>query len=182
MEELVERARTGDHAAYTDIVTMTVDRLHATAHLMTRDRVLAEDAVQEAFLRAWRDLPTLRDVRRYHAWMRRILIRSCLDQLRNRPRHEVSLHPWQSARHVADESFQVDHRDEIAWAFGRISPNHRAVIALAHYDDLTTTEIADALDIPVGTAKSRLHHALRALHAAIDAGRRSPVGQRGEPT
>src|SRR5918999_1335975 len=85
MRDLVEPARDGDHEAFTSIVAMTVDRMYATAFLILHDRVRAEDAVQDAFLRAWRDLPRLRDADRFESWLRRILVNACYDLVRRQP-------------------------------------------------------------------------------------------------
>lgn len=181
MDELVERARNGDHDAFSTLVGLTVDRMNATAYLITRDRALAEDAVQEACLRAWRDLPSLRDAARYEAWVRRLLVRACLDLLRrhrrgaaDQPVPDRHADPW-----LPDASSDVVLRDALERAFRRLTPEHRAVVVLTHLDGLSTRETAEALGLPDGTVKSRLHHALRALRAALDADARPAVPSGG---
>lgn len=182
MRELIDRARNGDHDAYTRLISTRVDRLHATAFLIMRDRPSAEDAVQETCLKAWRDLRGLREPDRYDAWLRRLLVRTCLDHLRRRRRrpYEVELTHLHEER-TDDHSRHVADREELARAFRALSPDHRAVVVLAHYEELPMTEIADALHIPVGTVKSRLHRALGLLRAAIEADARLPAGPGGEP-
>lgn len=180
MDELVERARAGDHDAYAAVIGMTIDRMHATATLMTRDRALAEDAVQEACLRAWRDLPGLREPARYEAWMRRLLVRSCLDLLRRQRRGPPDRRVDAGDNYARDASDGVALRDALERAFRRLTPEHRAVVVLTHYEDLSILEVADALRIPPGTVKSRLHHALRAMRAALEADSRAPGRAEGE--
>jgi RNA polymerase sigma-70 factor (ECF subfamily) len=177
MRELVERAQRGDHDAFARLLASGADRLYAIAFLTLRDRVDAEDADQDACLKAWRDLPGLRDADRYDAWIRRILVRACVDQLRRRRRRptEVALLPLH-APSIPDPSGQVAAADELSRAFIKLSAEHRAVVVLSHFADLTASEIASTLDIPVGTVKSRLHHALRALRAALDSDARAATG------
>jgi RNA polymerase sigma-70 factor (ECF subfamily) len=181
MRDLVERAQRGDHEAFSRLLSDRADRLYATAYLMLRDRPSAEDAVQDACLKAWRDLPSLRAPDRYDAWLRRLLVRACLDQVRRRRRRpsEVALLPVHAAP-VADVSEQLANVDQLEHAFSRLSVDHRAVVVLSHFEDLSMSEIAATLGIPVGTVKSRLHHALRTMRGAIEADERRPTGPRGE--
>ncbi len=183
MRELVERARDGDHIAYGRLVATRAARLYALAYLMMRDRPAAEDAVQDACIKSWRDLKSLRDPDRYDAWLRRLLVRTCIDHLRRRRRRpaEVAMAPTHEPR-SGDASGAIANRDELEQAFEKLSPHHRAVVVLAHFDELSMEEIATSLGIPVGTVKSRLHYALRALRSAIEAGARMPADRRGETT
>jgi len=182
MHELVERARHGDHDAFTALVELTIDRMNATAWLIARDRTIAEDAVQEACLRAWRDLPSLRDPARYEAWLRRLLVRACLDLLRRQRRNAVApADERDPGPLVGDASSEVVLHDALERAFRRLSPEHRAVVVLTHLDELSTREAAEVLGIPLGTVKSRLHHALRGLRAALEADARLPTRSEGEP-
>lgn len=180
MDELVERARDGDHDAFATLVGLTIDRMHATAFLIVRDRNAAEDAVQDACLRAWRDLPTLREPARYEAWVRRLLVRACFDLLRHRRRSPEAVTGPHREPAIADATSTVVLHDALERAFRRLTPEHRAVVVLTHVDDLSMQDTAAALGIPVGTAKSRLHHALRALRAALDADARLPVRSAGD--
>ena len=180
MDELVERARNGDHDAFATLVGLTIDRMHATAYLIVRDRTAAEDAVQDACLRAWRDLPGLREPARYEAWFRRLLVRACFDLLRHQRRRPDAVSGPNREPAVADATSTVVLHDALERAFRRLTPEHRAVVVLTHVDDLSMQDAAAALGIPVGTAKSRLHHALRALRAALDADARIPVRSAGD--
>src|SRR6478735_10665030 len=88
---LVVRARGGDHDAFTALVDLTVARLYSAARLILRDPELAHDAVQESLIRAWRDLPGLRDPERFDAWLHRLTVNACLDIARSRRRRPIEV-------------------------------------------------------------------------------------------
>ena len=146
----------------------SIARLEAVARLVLRDQDLARDAVQDAFIRAWRDLPGLRDPDRFDAWMHRLTVNACLDVARRRRRRpvEIELTPVAPA-FIADESVAVADRDQIQRGFVRLSTEHRAVLVLHYYVGLTVPALATTLGIPLGTAQSRLGRALVALRAAM---------------
>jgi RNA polymerase sigma-70 factor (ECF subfamily) len=170
---LVGAAASGDRDAFAALASTRVDRLFATATLMLRDRSRAEDAVQETLVRAWRDLPALRDQDRFDAWLRRLLVRACYDEARRNRRHRgnVTLLPRHEPS-TPDGSAALADRDEMDAALRRLSADHRAIVVHHYYLGLSLPEIADAFDIPLGTAKSRLHHARLALRDGL--GRSSP--------
>jgi RNA polymerase sigma-70 factor (ECF subfamily) len=162
--DLVERAQRGDHAAFDALATAAYSRLYAIAARILRDPYAAEDAVQDALIRAWRDLRGLRDRDRFDAWLHRLLVRACADQGRSakRRRAEVSgidLDPIESA----DELRQLVDRDELERAFLGLSMEHRAVLVLVHYVGMPATEVAEVLGVPSGTVYSRLHYATRQM-------------------
>jgi RNA polymerase sigma-70 factor, ECF subfamily len=169
--ELVERARQGDHDAFAALAAAAIDRMDATARLILNDPDLAKDAVQEALVRAWRDLPTLRDPDRFDPWLRRLLVRSCMDEGRRRQRFRIEVQMGSIAEPAArDESTaSMIDRDQLDRGFRRLRPEARALIVLHLYLDLPVPEVAAALGIPLGTAKSRIHRALREMRAALDA-------------
>jgi RNA polymerase sigma-70 factor, ECF subfamily len=173
--ELVERARAGDHEAFAGLAESAIGRLHATARLITGDREVAQDAVQEALIRAWRDLPSLRDVERFDAWLGRLLARSCYDQIRRQRRRRAVEGLASSAPSTSQEDGvgSAAERDRLIRAFDRLGPEHRAVIVLHLYLGYPVPEVAEVLSIPEGTVKSRLHRGLRELRAALDAGDRA---------
>jgi RNA polymerase sigma-70 factor (ECF subfamily) len=167
---LVDQARRGDHDAFAHLTRMASPRLDAAARLILRDRERAEDAVQEALVRAWRDLRSLRDPDRFDAWLYRLLVNACMDEARRRRRHavEVELTPMRSPS-MQDSVISVGERDALERGFARLDPEQRTLIVLHHYLDLPLPEVAETLRIPLGTAKSRLHRALATMRAALEA-------------
>jgi RNA polymerase sigma-70 factor (ECF subfamily) len=159
--QLVERAREGDHDAFAELVRAAVVRLDRAARLILRDPELARDAVQEGLLRAWRDLPGLRDPDRFDAWLHRLIVNACIDQTRRRRRRpiEVELEPVH-AQPIADASGTLADRDQVDSALRRLDERGRAIIVLHYYLGMPLTEVAATLSLPVGTVKSRLHRAL----------------------
>jgi RNA polymerase sigma-70 factor (ECF subfamily) len=170
--ELVEQAMQGSREAFTVLVDRAHARLVGTAGLILRDRGWAEDAAQDALVRAWRDLPSLRDPERFDAWLHRLLVRSCSDQLR-RHRHElteVELLADRAPRADGGAATRgVDDRDELERGLRRLTDEQRTVIALRYYLGLTDVEVATATGLPVGTVKSRISRSLESLRAALAA-------------
>jgi RNA polymerase sigma-70 factor (ECF subfamily) len=180
--ELVILAREGDHDAFARLVAASVGRLNAIARLILRDYALAEDAVQDAFVDAWRSLPGLRDPERFDAWLTRLLVRSCQD-VRRRARRRVVELPLLSDEgpHVADHQATFAMTDQIERGLRGLTVDQRAVLVLSFYLDLPVAEAASTLGIPAGTMKSRLHRAILALRASVDADDR-PVARTAERT
>ncbi len=165
---LVEQAQGGDRDAFGVLARASVTRLDAAARLILRDRELARDAVQEAFIRAWRDLPGLRDPDRFDAWLHRLLVNASIDEARRRQRRvvEVELTP----AHVpsrADASALLADRDALDRALADLAPEHRALVVLHYYLGMPLPEAAASLGITLAAAKSRLHRAIGALRRAF---------------
>ena len=171
--ELVRQARQGDRDAFDILLTDVVDHLYRIARLTLRDFDRAEDAVQEALVRCWRDLPSLRDPDRFDAWLNRILIRAITDEARARRGFVGTVVRLTVEPSQADSTGAIADRDEIARVFERLSVEHRTIVVLHHYLGMTTDEAAGAIGIPAGTAKSRLHYATNALRGALEADARS---------
>ena len=165
---LVERAREGDEIAFSELVDLDGDLCYGVAYRILRDVERAQDAVQQAFLLAWRELPRLREADRFSPWLHRLLVNACYEELRRHRR-------WSSRIGVLpvdgpsgpDPYVSVDDRDTLDRAFRRLTPEHRAVFVLHHHAGIPVAGIADIVGVPVGTVKSRLHHATRSLRAAI---------------
>ncbi len=168
--DLVIRAQHGDEEAFASLAVAAGDRLHAVAHRILRDIELAEDATQQALLTVWRDLPQLRDPARFDAWSYRLLVRACYAEARRTHRWAPNLRLL-SADELsgADDSGSVADRDQLERGFRRLSIDHRAVVVLHHYLDMPLDEVAETLGVPAGTARSRLHHAMSGLRAALEA-------------
>jgi RNA polymerase sigma-70 factor (ECF subfamily) len=180
--DLVEAARRGDREAYADLIRPRADRLFALAQRILRDVDRTEDAVQDALVIAWRDLPGLRDPDRFDPWLHRLVVRSCVREATRERRLVANLRVL-PLEHLAgpDEYVSLADRDQLERGFRRLDPEQRAILVLRHYAGFEPTEIAEIIGIPAGTARSRLHHAHRAMRAALDADARVPAigGQLG---
>ena len=176
--DLVERAMHGDQDAFGSLATAAMDRLSGAAGLMLGDPDAADDAVQEALVRAWRDLPGLRDPARFEAWLYRIMVRACHDQLRRRRRQPVSQREQGPGRAMAaDEIAMVADRDELMAAMGGLSDPQRAAVVLHYYVCMSHSQVAEVMGDPVGTVKARLRRSLGYLQAALAAEARLGVGE-----
>ena len=149
---LVERARDGDLDAFSQLAKASFPRLDGVATLILRDPERAQDAVQEALFRAWRDLRALRDPDAWDAWLRRLTVRACYDvarKERRRTRMEVQVEPDPASAAGPDATADVADRDWLGRELGRLDIDQRAVIVLHYYLDLPVTEVAEILDIPL---------------------------------
>jgi RNA polymerase sigma-70 factor (ECF subfamily) len=175
--DLVIRASAGDHDAFSLIVASIARRFHGVAYAILRDRTLAEDAAQAAMVNVWRDLPRLRDPRRFDAWAYRILVNACYGEGRRARWRGVELtHDIPPQATAPDDVHAVADRDQIEHGFRRLSVEHRAALVAHYFLDLPSDEAADMLHIPIGTYKSRLHRANEAMRAALEADARPMPG------
>jgi RNA polymerase sigma-70 factor (ECF subfamily) len=167
-------ASVGEHdareAAFLRLADQHLDAAYRLARAILRHPADAEDATHDAVVQAWRKWPTLRDQISFEPWFDRILVNTCRNRLQRASR--------QQARDISDEigleaRDQLGHahdRDVVGGAVAALPPDHRVVVALRYYRDLPIEEIATQLGIPAGTVQSRLHYALKRLHAALAAG------------
>ena len=166
---MVEQAKLGDREAFTRLAFELSDHLFAVAHRILRDFDAAGDALQVTLLRIWRDLPSLRDPDRFEAWAYRVLLRACQDQLRRQNRQPRTLHLLAADAIAADPALAIVNREQLDRAFRTLTTEQRAAIVLQYYRDMSLPQIAEVLQVPIGTVRSRLHYAKRALCSAIDA-------------
>jgi RNA polymerase sigma-70 factor (ECF subfamily) len=168
--ELVRRAIEGDHDAFSSLVDASVDRLHAVANLILRDPDRAQDAVQDALISAWKDVRALRDPDAWDAWTYRMTVWACYRQAKKERRRslvELRVVPDPEPSSSFDVPTALADRDLVARALHDLPVDHRAVVVLRFYLDLPLDAVADILDIPVGTAKSRLHRAIASLRGSM---------------
>ena len=175
LRAIVDQARQGDEEAFAALVREVGDRCIFIAHRILRDANLAEDAVQVALVQVWRDLPSLRELDRFEAWLHRILVNACYAEARragtSRPTSSCSRRRADRRRRV----LTVHDRDQLDRGFRRLPPEQRAVLVFHYALGLTVPEVADHLGIPLGTAKSRLSYATAAIRAALEADARTPI-------
>ncbi|MGA2512728.1 MAG: sigma-70 family RNA polymerase sigma factor [Candidatus Limnocylindrales bacterium] len=171
---LVERARSGDRAAFDDLVRSRIDAVYRTSLAIVGDRGDAADATQETFVSAWCHRAALREPDSFDAWLGRISLNACRRQLRRRGRtrvREIRLVDPEDEREPASPERALDDRtadaDVFDRAFARLSVDDRAVLVLHHFQERPVAEIAAVLGAPAGTIKSRLHRARAALESAL---------------
>ena len=172
--QLVTRAQQGDEDAFGVLARAIGGRLQAVAERILREPDRAEDATQQALVAIWRDLPSLRDPDRFESWAYRLLVRACVAEAK-RSRRAPSIRLLSIDPPTGDAVGVVDDRDQLERGFRKLTLDQRTVVVLYHYLDLPVDEIATTLGIPVGTVRSRLHHALRGLRAALEADARPTI-------
>lgn len=166
--DLVTRAQNGDQGAFASLADSSVARLLRVAQGILGDAHLAEDATQQALVRMWRDLPRLRDPKRFEAWSYRLVVNACYSEVRRSRRWMPStLTSMTSEPATPDEVGVVHDRDELERAFRTLSVDHRAVVILHHYIGLSMAETARSLDVREGTARSRLYYAMKSLRTVL---------------
>jgi RNA polymerase sigma-70 factor, ECF subfamily len=175
--DLVLRARSGDHDAFTALAAEAFDRLHRTARLILHSDDRAADAVQESLMAAWLHIRAIRDPDRFDAWLHRLLVHACYREARRgRQREVVEIRMTApDGRGNGDAQDLTAVRDQLERGFRRLTPEQRAVLVVHHYLGLPDAEAAIVLDIAIGTFKSRLHRASDALRAALEADERTPA-------
>jgi RNA polymerase sigma-70 factor (ECF subfamily) len=164
---LVERCRTGDDAAFGELVRRYKDLVYGLVHRMVGDRGQADDLAQEVFLKVHRGLPYFRGEARLSTWIYRIVANVCFEARRRRP--DLSLEPAHPDRPRidpggADAAFaDLELRDRLDKAIAQLPEHYRMLIAAHYLDGVQYDALAEALDIPIGTVKTHLYRAKRRL-------------------
>lgn len=164
--EWIRRAQAGDRAAFGHLFAAYKLKAFRTAFLITRDRHLAEDMTQEAFVRAYLQIKRCDPGRPFAPWFFRILINRCRTAVAGRHRHAALDEVPEAATREAGFA-TVEARAEIWREIQRLAPHYQDVLILRYYQDFAEGAIAEALDLPVGTVKSRLAKARRLLEARL---------------
>ena len=162
----IVRCQDGDRDAFRHLVERYKDVLYGTACLMTGSRAHAEDHVQEAMLSAWRGIRGFRKGLPFKPWLVRILVNVVLSQRRRRLVATISLgeEDWpEEGTDMAEAVAAKEDRQAVRRALAGLSAEHRQVIVLRYFAELTVTEVAQSLQVREGTVKSRLHRALGSL-------------------
>ena len=171
-DEAVLRCQTGERDAFRHLVEQYKDLLYGVAYLMTNNRASAEEQVQEAFLSAWQGIKGFRRGSPFKPWLVRILVNGILAQRRRRsvttaPLEESASHP--EAVGLEDEVEALEDRlnsAEERWS--DLSHEHRQVVVLRYFADMTVPQVAQSLKVREGTVKSRLHRALGQLRTQLE--------------
>jgi len=175
---------TGDHDAFSELARVSIDRLYVVARLILRDDGRAEDATQEALVAAWRRLAGLRDPDRFEAWLHRLLVNACYREARRgRRRGTIEVHVDQLAMPEAsgatDTALDLADRDQLERGFRRLDVDQRTVLVMHYYLGFSLDDAAEVLGVPPGTVRSRLHRAINAMRAALEADARMPAINEG---
>lgn len=168
--DLLAKAQQGDQRAFETLTRANHPRLYRVALGILRDPHLAEDATQQAHIDIWRHLRRLRDTSKFEGWSYRLLVNACYDEVKRQPTWvpDSAIPPSDEPR-ARDAFGAVIDRDALERGFSRLSVDHRAVIVLRYLLDLPPEQVAEALDIPVGTVGSRLSRAMESLRGVLEA-------------
>ena len=167
--DVVERARRGDQEAFAAVIRHYDQGLRALAYRLLGDRDLMDDALQEAYVKAFRGLPRFRGHSKLGTWLYRIVYNACLDELK-RPsrRQDVSYEdvddapaPW------TDPGEAVARRGDLGAALARLAPEERAAVLLVDAQGFDYRDAARILDVPEGTVASRLSRTRANLRSAL---------------
>lgn len=169
---VIDRARRGDLDAFEEIVRVRMDTVYRLSFAILGDDAEARDAAQETFIAAWRQIRGVRDPERFDAWLQRVAVNAARMThragRRRRVREIASSRIGGMPERAAASPAEVDSRT-LDSAMRRLPVEQRSILVLHHLEGRTVAELAEILEIPIGTAKSRLHTARQALQAAIDA-------------
>ena len=167
--QLVERARAGDADAFDQLVREKVDAVYRLALGILGESADARDATQEAFVTAWQKLPTVRDTSKFDGWLNRVTVNACRMALRKKKTvREIRLLP-EADFPAADRSRALAQAKAVAFdkAFEQLSVDQRALLLDHHLDHRSVEELSGRLGVPIGTVKSRLYTARKALESAL---------------
>jgi len=175
--KVIRKFRDKDSKAFQILYEMFYDDVYRTAFLITRDHPLAEDATQEAFMKAFEKITTLNEPKKFSSWVKSIAARSAIDIMRSRKRLSVidDVSDYKSEDFIfenprflpEEEVLEREFKKQLQQAIYSLNPIHRQIIVMRYYLDLNNQEIAGILDLPLGTVKSRLHRALKNLMVVV---------------
>jgi RNA polymerase sigma-70 factor (ECF subfamily) len=181
---LVLRAQAGDHAALDEILKLVQEPLYRYIHRLVGELTLAEDILQEVFIRIYRKLKWLHEPELFRPWAYRIASREAFKHLRRERRWAEQIRDEEVLEMIPAEEASAplvsDFVEHFPQLVARVSPASRAVLILHYMDEMPLAEIADILGIAVGTVKSRLAYGLESLRRAIRE-QQAGAGETGQP-
>jgi len=171
-QDLIAHAQAGDRRAFGELVCLHYDSVVRVVYRLCSDAQIAEDAAQEAFMRAWINLPGYQPRAPFQSWLYRIAVNAALDALRRKP--EERLETSEESLMMAEKSpspetayLEKEQADFLQGAVRALPEASRAVLVLREYGELSYSEIAAVLEIPVGTVMSRLNYARNRLRETL---------------
>lgn len=174
--ELILRCQSGDGTAFEELFYTYRDDVFRFSYLVVRDAALAQDVVQEAFLKVFRSVHKFQFRSSFKSWLYRVVVNEAITLLRRRrikedldPSPESSLVAGQSSRMGQPEEYALESEERriLRWAIGQLDPVHRSVVVLKYFHDFSDPEIAAVVGCPPGTVKSRLHRARELLRHSV---------------
>ena len=166
-DDLVRRVQDGREEAFAELMRRHERRVYNLAYRMLGNVEEARDAAQETFLSCFRNLAKFRGDAAFSTWLHRIASNVCFDALRKRPKRPVEAIRFHEPAPAPDHGDQTATAIDVQRALLDVSPEFRAVLILHEIQDVSVEEIAAALELPVGTVKSRLHRGRVALGRAL---------------
>ncbi len=174
--ELIARCQSGDRIAFEELFYLYREDVFRFSYLVVRDATLAQDVVQEAFLKVFRSVDKFQFRSSFKSWLYRVVVNEAITILRRRKIKE-DLDPAPETAHGTDAparyyqpeeaALESEERELLRWAIGQLDPIHRSVVVLKYFHDFSDTEIAAVVGCPAGTVKSRLHRARELLRHSM---------------
>lgn len=169
---LISRARTGDREAFGGLVEQYRDNVYRLAYRMCGNAYDADEAAQEAFVAAWRALPNFRGDAKFSTWLYRLTTNAAIDVMRREKRHQTvgdgeMIDVADDADSPQETVERTEQQEAVQKALSTLSEEYREILLLRYMEELDYSEIAEVLQLPSGTVKSRINRAKAALKAAL---------------
>ena len=169
---LISRARGGDRDAFGELVEQYRDNVYRLAYRMCGNAYDADEAAQEAFVAAWRALPNFRGDAKFSTWLYRLTTNAAIDVMRREKRHQTvgdgeMVDLADDADSPQETVERTEQQETVQKALATLSEEYREVLLLRYMEELDYAEIAEVLQLPSGTVKSRINRAKAALKTAL---------------
>ena len=169
---LIVRAKAGEREAFSLLIRHNIQRVYRAAYAVVRNRDDAEDIAQETFVRAYQSISRFDETRPLFPWLYRIARNLCLNRIERVTKRETELPEFDylpdASAGPEESAIAAEERRLVRGAVGRLPDQHRQIIELSHFQECSYREIADILDVPMGTVMSRLYNARRKLRELLE--------------